>query len=337
MEKTISRTDLGHWLADLARRQVVWAPVQDAGVVTYRPLTAETTIDWDAAKTTISPKGTLFPPTETLFTMEISGDQVRMTEAAASPAQLLFGIRPCDAQGILALDALFLETEPVDHAYASRREATVLVGIACRKMGPTCFCTSVGGGPDDARGMDVMLYESVDLEDSYVIVATSARGEALVATLPWQAREAVAAQPVTRDTPPAMPPAAAWPAHFAGDFWADTAERCLGCRICAYVCPTCRCFDVRDESRMAANGNGNYERIRCWDSCSRDGYRRIAGGHNPRAASGERLRNRILCKFHYFPEQYGPVACTGCGRCIDACPVNIDITEIWTYLVEVSP
>ncbi|MFU8773626.1 MAG: 4Fe-4S binding protein [Anaerolineales bacterium] len=30
------------------------------------------------------------------------------------------------------------------------------------------------------------------------------------------------------------------------------------------------------------------------------------------------------------------MACTGCGRCIDACPVNIDITEILGCLAEVA-
>ena len=48
----------------------------------------------------------------------------------------------------------------------------------------------------------------------------------------------------------------------------------------------------------------------------------------------QRLRNRFFCKFHYYPQQYGPAACTGCGRCIDVCPVNIDITEVLTHLVE---
>jgi ferredoxin len=85
---------------------------------------------------------------------------------------------------------------------------------------------------------------------------------------------------------------------------------------------------VRDEALSAP---GEFERIRCWDSCAGENYRRIAGGHKPRAEKGERLRNRFLCKFHYYPEQYGmgeAFACTGCGRCIEACPVNVDITEV---------
>jgi ferredoxin len=91
---------------------------------------------------------------------------------------------------------------------------------------------------------------------------------------------------------------------------------------------------VRDEALPSSNGARAYERIRCWDSCMRDTYRQIAGGHNPRQAKADRLRNRVFCKFHYYPQQYGVTACTGCGRCIDACPVNIDMTEILTHLAE---
>jgi ferredoxin len=40
------------------------------------------------------------------------------------------------------------------------------------------------------------------------------------------------------------------------------------------------------------------------------------------------LRQRFAHKLLYFPERYGALACTGCGRCIRACPVNIDIREV---------
>jgi Fe-S oxidoreductase len=32
----------------------------------------------------------------------------------------------------------------------------------------------------------------------------------------------------------------------------------------------------------------------------------------------------------YYPEDFGPLGCVGCSRCIDACPVGIDILEVIT-------
>jgi predicted aldo/keto reductase-like oxidoreductase len=40
------------------------------------------------------------------------------------------------------------------------------------------------------------------------------------------------------------------------------------------------------------------------------------------------MRQRFSHKLLYFPEQFGPLHCVGCGRCVRACPVNIDIREI---------
>jgi sulfhydrogenase subunit beta (sulfur reductase) len=113
--------------------------------------------------------------------------------------------------------------------------------------------------------------------------------------------------------------------------WMKNSERCLSCRACAYVCPTCRCFVVRDEMLAL----GKFERIRCWDACTGENFRRVAGGHKPRPEKGERLRNRFFCKFYYFPLQYSlgaASACTGCGRCIEVCPVGVDITEVFMDL-----
>ena len=57
-------------------------------------------------------------------------------------------------------------------------------------------------------------------------------------------------------------------------------------------------------------------------------YTAMAGGHQPRPGKKERVRNRFLHKLRYFPERYNMLLCTGCGRCVVKCPVNLDITDV---------
>lgn len=330
--KVVSRDGLAAWLDNLSQQKTLVAPRDVDGVLLYRPVASSAEIVWDFIRPVLSVKEALFPATERLLTIEKNGQHIEMQETLPEGEQVIFGVRPCDARGVKALDALFIETEPVDTYYARRRAGTTLVGLACKEMGETCFCTSVGGAPDDARDVDLMLTE---VEGGYAVQVVTEKGEALMAGLALQEVPGEPPKPALNEPIP-LPETEAWPPQFNDQFWEDMSERCLSCRICAYVCPTCRCFDVRDEALPTQNGHNRYERIRCWDSCTGEVYRRIAGGHNPRADKGQRLRNRFFCKFYYYPQQVGSAACTGCGRCIDACPVNIDITEVMRHLAEVS-
>jgi sulfhydrogenase subunit beta (sulfur reductase) len=125
-----------------------------------------------------------------------------------------------------------------------------------------------------------------------------------------------------------------WRALFEENIWMRHGERCLSCRICAYVCPTCRCFDVVDRATGVRSGVTHIERIRVWDACTGTNYRRAAGGHNSRPTKPARLRNRFFCKFCYYPEDFGPLGCVGCGRCVVSCPVDIDIREVMQEVAE---
>jgi ferredoxin len=333
--KFITREDLSLWLDHLAQKNTLVAPREVEGVLLYRPVKSSSEVTWDYIRPILSAKESLFPGTERLLVIEKTGQEVKLTESAPDGKQIVFGIRPCDARGLSILDSLFIDTEPIDTYYAHRRENTTLIGLACQQMAATCFCTSVGGAPDDPTGMDIMLTEG---EGGYFIDPITEKGARLVEESRLQTSQYPNIPDAQSQLPKhKIPEMGAWPPQFNDTYWSNMAERCLSCRICAYVCPTCRCFDVRDEVLASDNGHKKFERIRCWDSCASETYRRIAGGHNPRAEKGERLRNRFYCKFYYYPQQYGPIACTGCGRCIDSCPVNIDITEVMDHLVEVSP
>ena len=61
-----------------------------------------------------------------------------------------------------------------------------------------------------------------------------------------------------------------------------------------------------------------------WDSCFHAGYARMAGGGTPRLQLTERFKNHYYHKFVSFPRNWGITACSGCGRCVDACMGKID-------------
>jgi sulfhydrogenase subunit beta (sulfur reductase) len=351
-----TRSDLLAWLDKLANQVDLIAPAEDGGMLYYRQVKSGKKVVLPREKISressshppaiyrplLSAKEFFFPSTERLFTIEKRGQEFILEEFVSDDRRVIFGLTPCDARGIWILDQAFLETTPKDIYYAARRENTTLVGMACLEMGETCFCTSMGDAPDDASHVDVMV---TPVEGGFEIETITAEGGALLADFPL-AMESI--QPGSKRStswstklvtqPKLSPPqSSSWPVLFTSQLWTETAERCISCRACAYVCPTCRCFDLRDETTPGGNGADRFERIRCWDSCTGEPYRRIAGGHNPRASQADRLRNRYFCKFHYFPIQYNLAdssACTGCGRCIDVCPVNIDITEVLAHLAE---
>jgi len=115
---------------------------------------------------------------------------------------------------------------------------------------------------------------------------------------------------------------------YESDIWADEADKCVECGACNTICPTCHCFllyDQKSENQMA--------RLRIWDSCMIKDFAQVAGGANPRPELWMRLRNRFEKKFDFFPKVADIYACTGCGRCIAACPAKIDIRKVLKRLV----
>jgi len=327
----ITRPELSAWIDILAAKSQVVAPLEHNGQYFYEPIESSSEIDWEFIRPILPIKEYFFNPTEQLLTFTKQGSNVIIHETLQQEQRVIIGVRPCDAHGLKVLDAMFLTASPLDHNYQAHRERTLVVGIACKEALPTCFCTSLGEGPHSPEDLDILLTE---VEGGYIVDPITEQGKVLAAGMNTIDKE------VDRPNPPEMPivpfpEQGTWEELFHLPIWEQTAEKCLSCRICAYVCPTCRCFDVRDELIAAQDGKQEFERIRVWDSCASEAYRKIAGGHNPRKAKAERLRNRYYCKFDYFPSQYGPLACTGCGRCIELCPVNIDITETLNQLAEV--
>lgn len=321
--KLISRGDLKAWIDHLVSDVTLIAPTTVEGLLLYRPVSSRNDVALHYSRPKMSAKEFVLPATELLLSMENRDGEVTLSEPLVRD-QVCFGLRPCDAHGIAVMDAVFMEKEPVDFSYAQRRAAITLIGISCPQMWEDCFCTSLGGGPNDSKHVDILLTE---VEDGYVIDVITDKGKDLISELRLNEHEGELPPPRLNHVEPVLS-SEHWPERFNDHYWDLMAERCIECRMCAYLCPACRCFDVRDQLRDQGIGYTKHDRLRCWDSCTGANYRVIAGGHNPRLTKGERLRNRFFCKFNYLPGLNGHSGCVGCGRCIEACPVNIDIVEV---------
>jgi sulfhydrogenase subunit beta (sulfur reductase) len=338
MERVLGKGRLGEWVAALdgwtalapAFRDGLWAYVPIAGGENALALTHPNTVQ--------PPKGQTFPQREVFFTfLQTKGGTPELTPLVPRPErQAIFGVRPCDGQGLAHMDRVFGE-DYADAYYQARRGSLAYLGLACNEPpSRNCFCKSVGGSPFGEEGLDVMM---VDLGDRYLVRALTPVGEALMQAGHAVLGEATADDRVAADRlrlaalghrQRAVADAAAVPerlkASFDSTLWDSLAQPCIACGICTFLCPTCHCFDINDEVATRSPLTGS--RVRTWDSCQFPDFTMHSSGHNPRAELGARLRQRVCHKFQYFFENHGAFQCTGCGRCVTACPVGIDIVAV---------
>jgi sulfhydrogenase subunit beta (sulfur reductase) len=113
---------------------------------------------------------------------------------------------------------------------------------------------------------------------------------------------------------------------YDSDVWEYFADKCLSCGQCTMVCPTCNCYNVRDVLNMSSQRDGRRERY--WDSCMFEDYSKVAGGHNFRESRESRLKLWYTHKLKAFPHEFGRPSCVGCGRCVETCPVDINVLTV---------
>lgn len=328
-EKRIPQTEVDRFLARLREQAMVYAPMKDdADDVLLGELVSGEPAVLEYRNFRLSPKAFLLPQNLTLLHLKDG-----KTEEPRPPDRriILFGVRPCDAKAVLALDKVFLDGDQHDPYYARLRDTSVLISLACERPGQSCFCTSVGGSPGDGAGADVL---AVPLDADLLLMPQTPRGEALLACVAdllhdaglaavKEAQERIHAAeeqvaPVkTENCAPRLR------AAYDSPLWEAASRKCLGCGTCSYLCPTCHCFDITDEVR-----NGTGRRVRTWDCCAYPLFTLHASGHNPRPTPKERWRQRIMHKFRYAVENCDRPFCVGCGRCIRHCPAGMDLRTV---------
>ncbi len=327
MPKTITEQNL-HLLIDnlLNEGTRVVGPKRAGAMTLYEPLAKGDELALDQLPRRSS-KETFFPICENILTYEKTDGKMTVQDAdtAGFPETVLIGARPCDAAAPGILDAVF-SWDFKDEFYLERRNRTTIIGLACITADDACFCTAVGLSPSETKGSDLFL---TPLEGGgYLCQPLTGKGGTLLAKYPGLLSNAGNARPLPLAEPTIaeldLKKIREWlDNNFEHPLWAGIAERCVGCGACAFVCPACHCFDINDEGTESKGCRRKH-----WDACGFAKFTNHASGHNPRDVQPSRYRNRIMHKFKYYDDKFGQTLCTGCGRCIRACPVGIDIAAI---------
>jgi formate hydrogenlyase subunit 6/NADH:ubiquinone oxidoreductase subunit I len=332
-KKWTTGTLLDRLIASLVKDQYkVYGPVKGDDLVDYSEITSLSETEPDYVTTNQSAKSLVFPKYEGLFQVirEKGSIDLISKELDKLPEVALFGSRPCDARGILALNSIF-DGEIKDQIYLGRLAKLTIISVACVKHEETCFCTSLNSGPGDTRGSDMLL--TPDGNDGYLVEIATEKGKQLVKKYAdcFEDERDFTKEAHLTEVPGAFDVndiAGKLTSKFEDDTWLEQSLRCIGCGTCAYVCPTCGCFDIQD-----VNANETTLRRRGWDSCGFDLFTLHASGHNPRKFQSQRWRQRIYHKFQYMPESDDVVGCVGCGRCSKACSVDMNLK---THLVNLA-
>ena len=321
----------------IAQNATLFVPVDlEKGRVAYRKF-ADGMVISNALKTDRSAKDFFFPQTENLMEFRTEGKNIEVIDSRKESEDfVIFGVRGCDVKSIEVLDKVFL-AEPVDSYYQTKREHGIIISMACARPEETCFCGTFGIDASAPAG-DIVCYKT---DDAYYFDAKTEKGKALMAKLDGVTEECddkavneqieniknILAKLPLKDLKADAFGADKTQEYFDRPEWQTLSQSCLGCGTCTFVCPTCQCYDIKDFKT-----NKGVERFRCWDSCMYSDFTKMSAGQ-PRLSQVERFRQRFMHKLVYFPTNNdGMFSCVGCGRCVQKCPISMNIVKVMKTL-----
>jgi sulfhydrogenase subunit beta (sulfur reductase) len=334
--KILNKQDLNHFVGNLLPGFRVFGPVRKNGGFAFQALDDPEELQLGYPTTILPPKKYFLPVQETLFEFNTAQGSIVHPPEPEQPA-VIMGVHTCDIHAIKLLDHVFASGN-ADSNYLNRRRKTFIIGVEC--LSPCdehSFCKSMGTMTAD-EGYDLHL---IDLGDAYAVdVGTEAGMELIKYAKAQDASEndVDRLNHVLSEKWPRFPyrldcDVSDLPSllnmSMKSPLWEELGKRCLVCAACTNVCPTCFCFDVKDEIDLNLESG---RRVRNWDSCQLDGFATVAGGHDFRKNRALRQRHRFMRKGKYILDAHGYLGCVGCGRCARACLVDITPVGVFNEL-----
>ena len=252
--------------------------------------------------------------------------------------RVILGVPNCDMEGLHLLDEIYLDKDFPDPFYRVKREHTLFISFDCLEVQEHCHCISYGVKPWASENGDL----SVALLDNEILLTViSAKGakfwakfqpphknhphgKGLLKVLDKKREDTIQMIKTRHSGLPDYRETGKLVQNAGEAIWKKYASRCVSCGACSTICPTCSCFLLTDKP--------GFEKVRQLDACQYPGFERVAGGEDALRRLHNRFKNRYMCKYVWKPEKFSSVACTGCGRCIEACIGKISKNELFMEL-----
>ncbi len=257
-------------------------------------------------------------------------------EKTESKPRIIIGAPNCDVEGLSILDEIYLDKDFPDIFYKQRRENTILISSDCFGTEEHCHCLSYGIKPYSLQKSDLAI---INLNGTIYFRVISEKGgkllDSIPEVIPCNDKEIIAriekeqhsTEDLLSESNKGLPDYQATGKIVAGakkEIWEKYSVQCVSCGACATICPTCTCFLLIDKP--------GFEKVKQLDACQYPGFERVAGGEDALNVLSERFRNRYMCKYVWKPERFSSLACTGCGRCIEACIGRINKNDLFMEL-----
>lgn len=300
MQKVLLKSDFPEFINTLTKKYEVIAPV-NLPVTKFQKINSFEEIYLDKI-TKIPLKQYFMPEGETLLDFKNSKAIENKGEIKET---ILFGLRKCDLNAIQILDKVMY-----DQQYLNKRKNTTLIGLFCESPDEYCFCNSMQ--LQDYH--DLFFYPK---GKNYIIDVKTPKGEILVKNLPLIKKEIKIPNPKNSKKLKNL----MIEKNYKDSIWENDAKKCLSCSACTIYCPTCNCFDIKDNiSTDLKTGT----RKRHQASCQLKSFSKVAGGKSYRDSRISRFKHFVYHKITYFKSIHNRPMCVGCGRCLRVCPTKID-------------
>ena len=225
-----------------------WMDEQDPGRYRLKPRSDKAYFGYNLGPH--SWKKYLFPPREKLFSVRRQENGLTLFQESDTPIEKMafLGVRACEIQAILIQDKVFQNKIDTYTQYKQRREQLFILAVNCTRSVNTCFCVSMGAGPEVTESYDLALTEIINEKEHYFVLQIgSERGRLLCGPLSLvkaKENQCQSAKALVKKNEEQMMRrvdnehvhemlSKSWDCKR----WDKVAKRCINCAACVNFCP----------------------------------------------------------------------------------------------------